>query len=220
MAKTKLDLPTQLPESVTRPIYAGVGVTDRVVEVLRDYVADMQKRALAVQEDVQKSVSQLDLQPQALREQAGQVGKVVTARVGSFNSDAAAGRKAVEERVAALQADARTLPTRLQKLVDEQVATAGDTFEELVKRGETLVGRIRRQQSSQDAVAATETTVAKAKTTKTQATKAAKKTTTTAKKTAQKSPARSSAKATGTSAKKAAASTAKAVTDAAEKIGD
>src|SRR3954452_21729075 len=120
MAKTKFDLPTQLPESVTRPIFAGVGVTDRVVEVLREYVADMQKRALAVQKDVQKSVSQLDYQPQGLGEQAGQVGKVVSAHVGTFNVAAQARRKAVEERVAALQADARTLPIRLQKLVDEQ----------------------------------------------------------------------------------------------------
>jgi hypothetical protein len=220
MAKQRFDLPTQLPESVTRPIFAGVGVTDRVVEVLREYVADMQKRALAVQKDVQKSVSQLDYQPQALREQAGQVGKVVSAHVGTFNVDAQARRKAVEERVAALQADARTLPIRLQKLVDEQVSTAGDTFDEFVKRGETLVARIRRQQSTQDAAASAKTTSAKAKTTKTQASKSASSATAKAKKTAKKSPARSSAKATGTAASKTAASTAKAVTDAAEKIGD
>jgi len=210
--KTKLDLPTQLPESVTRSLYAGVGVTDRVVEVVRDYVADVQKRALAVQKDVQKTVSQLDYQPQALREQAGQVSKVVSARVETLNADAAARRKAVEERVAALQADARKLPTRLQKLVDEQVATAGDTYDEMVKRGESLVGRIRRQQSTKDATASAKTTVAKAKTSKTQATKATK--------TAKKSPARSSAKATATAASKTATSAAHAVADAAEKVGD
>jgi hypothetical protein len=217
MAKQRFDLPTQLPESVTRPIYAGVGVTDRVVEVLRDYVADVQKRALAVQKDMQKTVSQLDYQPQALREQAT---KVVSARVETLGADAQARRQAVEERVAALQADAKTLPTRLQKLVDEQVATAGDTFDELVKRGETLVGRIRRQQSTKDATASAKTTVAKAKTTKTQATKTASSATAKAKKTAKKSPARSSAKATRTAASKTAASASQAVTDAAEKIGD
>jgi heparin binding hemagglutinin HbhA len=210
MAKQRFDLPTQLPESVTRPIYAGVGVTDRVVEVVREYVADMQKRALAVQKDVQKTVSQLDYQPQALREQATKVLSV----------DAQARRKAVEERVAALQTDAKTLPTRLQKLVDEQVATAGGTFDDLVKRGEILVGRIRRQQSTQDAAASANTTVAKAKTTGTQATKAASSASAKAKKTAKKSPARSSAKATRTSASKTASSAAQAVTDAAEKIGD
>ena len=224
MAKTRLDLPTQLPESVTRSIYASVGVTDRVVEAVREYVADVQKRALAVQKDVQKTVSEFDYQPQALREQAGQVGKVVTARVGTFNVDAQASRKAIEERVAALQADALALPTRLQKLVDEQVSTAGVTFDDFVKRGETLVGRIRGQQSTQATTASAKTTVAKAKTTKTQATKSAKSSTSEAKKavkkTAKKSPAKSSAKATTTAAAKTASSATQAATDAAEKIGD
>jgi hypothetical protein len=215
MAKTKIDLPTQLPESVSRSIYAGVGMTDRLVEVLREYVADMQKRAAAVQKDVQKTVTQLDYQPQALREQAT---KVISARVETLNAQAR--RKAVEERVAALQADALALPIRLQKLLDEQVATAGDSYDELVKRGESLVGRIRHQQSTEDAAASAETTVAKAKTTKTQATKTAKKSATAAKKTAKKSPAKSSAKATTTAASKTATSAAEAVTDAAEKIGD
>jgi len=220
----KLELPTQLPEGMARPIYAGVGATDRVVEVVRDYVADVQKRALAVQKDVQKTVSELDKQPQALREQAT---KAVTARVESFGADAQARRKAVEarrkaieERVAALQADAKTLPTRLQKLLDEQVASAGDTYDELVKRGETLVGRIRGQQSTRETTASAKTTVAKAKTTKTQATKTAKKSTAAAKKTAKKTPASSSAKATATAAEKTAESAAQAVTEAAEKIGD
>jgi len=174
-------------------------------------------------------VSEIDYQPQALREQAGQVGKVVSARVGTFNVDAQARRKAVEERVAALQADALALPTRLQKLVDEQVSTAGDTYDDLVKRGEVLVGRIRRQQSTQRAADSAKTTVAKAKTTKTQATKTqatktAKSSTSeakkAAKKTAKKSPARSSAKATTTAASKTASSATQAATDAAEKIGD
>ena len=30
MAKTKLDIPTQIPAGATRPLYAGVGVTDLV----------------------------------------------------------------------------------------------------------------------------------------------------------------------------------------------
>jgi heparin binding hemagglutinin HbhA len=206
MARTRLDLPTQLPEGVARPIFAGVGVTDRVVEVVRDYVADVSKRALAVQQDVQRTVSGLDYQPQALRDPAGQVGKVLSASVESFN------------------ADARSLPTRLQKLVDGRVATAGDTYDELVKRGETLVGRIRRQQSTQRATASANTTVVKAKTTRTQATKTAQSSTASAKKsvkkTARKSSARSSAKATGTAASKTASSATKAATDAAQKVGD
>lgn len=217
MAKTKIDLPAQLPEGVTRSIYAGVGVTDRVVEVLREYVADLQKRTLALQKDLQDTVTGLDYQPQALREQAT---RAISARVGTINVDPQSSRKAVEKRVAALQADAKALPTRLQKILDEQTSTAGDTYDDLVKRGETLVARIMGQQSTQEAAASAKTTVAKAKTTKTQATKAAKSSTATAKKTAKKSPAKSSAKATATAAADTATSAKEAATDAAEKIGD
>jgi hypothetical protein len=221
MAKAKFDIPTQLPDAVARPVYAGVGATDRVVEAVRVAVADAQKRALAVQQDVSKTVSGLDYQPQALRERAA---RAVTTSVDTLGKDAQARRKLVEERLAALQADARELPVRIQKLVDEQVAGARETYDELVRRGETLVGRIRRQPTTQEARAAAQTTTAKAKTTKTQAARTAKKTvkksTSTAKRTARSSSAKSSAKATTTSAKKAAAKTAQATTDAASKAGD
>ena len=114
------------------------------------------------------------------------------------------------------------VPARVQKAVDTNVTVASDAYGDLVKRGKTLVGRVRRQQSTQDTVAAAETTVTKAKTTRTQATKAAKKTTTAAKKTAKKStgPSRSSAKATRTSAEKTVSSASRALADTAAKVGD
>jgi hypothetical protein len=227
MPKSRFELPSELPTTVTRPIYAGVGVTDLAVEFVREYVADMQKRAA----DVQKTVSKIDYQPSTLATEAqkrvNHTTKVVTERVETLNKtvvdDAQARRAAVEKRVAELQAEAKALPTRLQKFLDEQLGTAGDTYGELVTRGESLVDRILRQQSTQDAEKAVKTTVAKAKTTKTQASKTAATAKKSAKKsatTARKSPAKSSAKATVTSAKKAAEATAAAVTDAAEKIGD
>jgi len=209
MAKAKFDISTQIPTGATRPLYAGVGMTDLVVETVRDYVADMQKRL----DDVQKSVSGLETKPEVLRDRAS---KAVADRLDSLNKDAVARRRVIEQRVTELQSEVQTLPTRLQKLVDSQVATAGDTYADLVKRGESLVGRIRRQQATQDAEAAAKTTVSKAKTTKTQATKSVKKTATKAR----KSPAKSSAKATATAAKKTATSATKAVVDAAEKVGD
>jgi len=205
-AKTKFDLKTP-----TGPLYAGVGVTDLVVEAVRDYVTDVQKR-----------VAGPDYQPQALRERAT---KVVSARVETLGKDAQARRKAVEERMNDLQSGAKALPAKLQKLLDENVATAGDTYEDLVKRGESLVGRIRRQPSTKATVASAKTTSAKAKTTRTQAAKTAKSTTASTKRTvkkatAKKSPARSSAKATATSAEATVANAAQAVTDAAQKVGD
>jgi hypothetical protein len=223
MARNKMDVPTQIPEAAARPLYAGVGVTDRVVEVMRDYVADMSKRVT----EVQRSVADFEVES-------------LTRNLGK---DAQTRRAFVEKRVAELQAEALALPTRLQKLVDDQVATAGDTYESLIKRGESLVGRIRGQQSTRAAVSSAKTTTAKAKTTRTQASKTASTTTTTAKRTAKKtakktakrtakktasratssakkSPARSSAKATRTSASKTAKSAAKAGADATKKVGD
>jgi len=220
MAKARFDIPAQLPASVARPIHAGIGVTDRMVAVVRVVLADVQKRAAEVQKDVQKTVSGIDYQPQALRQQATQA---VTARVDALGKDARAGRRAVEKRVAGVQAEAKDLPVRLQKLVDGQVASAGSTFDGLVKRGETLVVRIRRQPSTTATTTSAKTTKAKAKTTRTQAAKTAKtakKSTTRTTKKAAKSPARSSAKATATAAKKTASNAAQATTDAAQKLGD
>ena len=196
--RAKLDIPTQLPERMTRPLYAGVGATDRVVEIVRTAAADLQARAVAIQ----KQVSDLEYQPQALRRQA---------------------TEAMTARVDVLQSEAKDLPVRLQKLVDDQVATAGVTFDDLVKRGETLVGRIRRQPSTAATTSSAKTTTAKAKTTRTQASKTAstaKKSASRTTKKAAKSPARSSAKATSTAARKTAANATQAAADAAKKVGD
>jgi hypothetical protein len=209
MAKTTFDITTiqaEAQKSAQRVFHAGVGVTDLAVEVVRDYAAEASKRLSAAQKDlstrvadVQKSVTTFDVK--AARTQAAK--------------DAKARRAAVEKRVADLRAEAATVPARVQKAFDANVSTAsrtvGATYGDLVKRGETLVGRIRRQQSTQETVAAAETTVEKAKTTRTQAKKAAAKKSATAK---------SSAKATRTSAKKTVSAGSRALADAAKKVGD
>ena len=220
MAKTKFDIKSE----ATRPLYAGVGVTDLAVELVRGYVTGVKHRVA----DVQKSVTDGDLQPQALR---GQAVTVVSDRVQALSKEAKARREAIEARVAELQNEAKELPAKVQALVNENVATVTSAYGDLAKRGETLVGRIRGQESTQAAKSAAKTTTAKAKTTKTQAAKTTKstaKTTTagarsTAKKattTAKKSPAKSAAKATTTAAKTTAENAATATTEAAEKVGD
>jgi hypothetical protein len=209
MAKAKFDIKTlDLPPVAAKPLYAGVGVTDLAVEIVRDYVADVRKVLAGYQKDVQKTVTGLDLEPKALRDQAVTV---------------------VNARVEALQADALALPTRVQSAVNENVATVTGTYADLAERGEKLVSRVRNQESTKVTVSSARTTSAKGKTTKTQGTKATKSTATKAKTTAKKTatnakkssgPARSSAKATTTAAKKTASSAAKAATDAAAKVGD
>lgn len=229
MATAKFDIRNE----ALRPVLAGVGVTDLAVEKVRDYVADLQKQLSKPE-------------PKEMREQAV---AAFTARLEALTKDAQARRTAIEKRVAELQSEATGYPAKVQELLDDNMAQANAAYADLVKRGESLLERVRRQKSTQDAIAAAETTVAKVKTTATQAlhaveaqveavdraaaTKVAPKTTTrkdagkkaaatTARKTADKktATARSSAKATGTAAKKTADNASKAVTDAAEKVGD
>jgi len=190
MAKAKFDIKTE----AQRGLHAYVGAADLAIETVKEYVAEAQKRFEGYQKDaqklletyqkdaqkrfaeVQKSVSGLELQPKALRSQAT---TVVSARVEELSKDAKARRAAIEKRVADLQGDAT------------------ETFDDLVKRGETVVRRFRNKPASKQTVANAKTTTAKAKTTVTQA---------------KKSPAKKSAKATGTAAKKTATSAAKTVT--------
>lgn len=182
MAKAKFDIKAE----ATRGLHAGVGVADLAVEAVKEYVAEAQKRF----EKVQKSFADVDLQPKALRVQAT---TVLNARVEELSKEAKARRTAVEQRVAELQGEAQKLPSRVQTLVNGNVDAATGTYDELVKRGEKVVRRLRKEPAAN-----ANTTVAKAKTTKTQTAKSAKT-------------AKSSAKATGTAAKKTASSTAKSV---------
>ncbi len=186
----KATLPTikieDLKSEATKSLYAGAGVVDLAVETVREYVSDVQKKLVDLQKDatsklegVQKSVKDFDFEPKTIRTQ---VETVVNARVEALSDEAKARRTAIEKRVAELQGDAKALPVTVRKQLDETTATATATYADLAKRGEVLVGRIRKQESTQATKTAAKTTTAKAKTTKTQGTKtaktAAKKTTT------------------------------------------
>jgi heparin binding hemagglutinin HbhA len=147
--------------------------------------------------------------------------------VGTVRDYAAEAQKTVQMGVAAAQksvvefdpkATYAAIEKRVVSLPATGLSTATDAYGDLVKRGQTLVGRIRRQPSTQEAVAAAETTVAKAKTTKTQASGAAKATKKTAAK--KRTAAKSSAKATGTAAKKTVSAGSRALVDSAQKVGD
>ena len=198
MAKAKFDIKTE----ATRGLYAGAGVADLAVETVREYVAKGQTRFAGVQKDV----AGFDYSPQALRKQ-------VNARVEALSKEAKARRAAAEARVAGLRKEATTK-------VSENADTATDAYGDLVKRGESLVSRIRRQEATKATTRSAKTTSSKAKTTSTQAKKTAKKSTTAAKKTAKKSPAKSSAKATATAAKSTASNAAQATADGASKVGN
>jgi hypothetical protein len=130
----KFDIKTE----ATKSLHAGVGAADLAIEAVKEYVAEAQKKAQkafeAYQKDAQKaftsaqkSVKDFEFQPQALRTQAT---TVLNARVEGLSKDAKARRTAIEKRVVELQGEAT------------------GTYEDLAKRGETVVKRLRKQSAA------------------------------------------------------------------------
>jgi len=158
-----LDLKTE----ATKTLYAGAGAVDLAVETVREsvteYVADVQKKIAEVQADVltrvadvQKAVQGIELEPKKVRAQAT---TVVNTRVETLTDEAKARRAAIEARVAELQAQATALPTKVQSALTENVATATAAYDDLAKRGEVVVARLRKQELAQEAVKVVEETV-------------------------------------------------------------
>ena len=138
MAKAKYDIKGEAQKT----LHAGVGAADLAIETVKEYVVEAQKRFEAVQKDAQKaltsaqkSVKGFEFQPKTLRSQAT---TVVGSRVDELSKDAKARRTAIEKRVADLQTEA-------QKFVTGNVETATGTYEQLAKRGEKVVKRIRKE---------------------------------------------------------------------------
>jgi F420-0:gamma-glutamyl ligase-like protein len=165
---------------------------------------------------IDAGVGVTDLAVETVREYAAEAQKYAAEAQKSVQKRMADAQKSVVEFDP--KATYSAIEKRVVTLPATGLTTATDAYGDLVKRGQTLVGRIRRQSSTQEAVAAAETTVAKAKTTKTQASGAAKATKKTAAK--KRTAAKSSAKATGTAAKKTVSAGSRALVDAAQKVGD
>jgi len=132
MKMPKLDIVAfDIKGEAQRGLHAYVGAADLAIEAVKEYVGEAQKRLNGYQKDAQKalntaqkSVKDLDFQPNALRSQAT---TVFTTRVEELSKDAKARRTAIEKRVVELQGDAT------------------DTYEDLVKRGEKVVKRLRKE---------------------------------------------------------------------------
>ncbi len=123
--------PSSTSQPATRPLYAGVGVTDRAVEAVRGSLAQSQKRI----NDVQADARQIDLD--------------------TVTREAKARRAAVEARITELQKSVQSVPSRIQARITAELSERELTYGQLVDRGETLVERIRRQGSTQDDQGAT-----------------------------------------------------------------
>jgi heparin binding hemagglutinin HbhA len=147
MARAKFDITEfDFKGEAQKGLHAGVGAADLAFVTVKEYVTEAQKKAQkrfeAAQKDAQKaftsaqkSVKGFEFQPKALRSQAT---TVVSSRVDELSKDAKARRTAVEKRVATLQSEA-------QKLVTGNVESATSTYEQLAKRGEKVVKRLRKE---------------------------------------------------------------------------
>ena len=101
----------------------------------------------------------------------------------------------------------RRLPEEAERFRSRLPGEAAKTYEELVRRGESLVTSVRRSRSTRQAADATRTAVSRTKAATTRVRRSAKTT-------------RSSAKAAGTTVRRAAEADARAARDAAAKVGD
>ncbi len=141
-------------------------------------------------------------------------------------------RRDIEKAVARLQVEAVALPARAQAtavgLAEDVTGRADAVYEDLLVRGRKVVGRIRRQQATQDLKKDATTTVRRSKATATTAKKSAASTRTTAKRATKRTSTsarkgatstRTSAKGAATAAKKTATSAVAATTAGAEKLG-
>ena len=201
MPKFELPKIPKLPAvEVPKPVYAGAGVAGLAVEAVKEYVdtltAVAQARGAAVAARVygyQKQVA--GFEPKSF---ADTVQGKATARVESLTAEAKARRAKVEARVGELQVDALALPDKVTSFYKETATEALGTYEDLAKRGEVFVARLRGETPA--APAAKKATAKKATAKKAPA----------AKSTAKKAPAAKKATATTTTATKATATKATA----------
>jgi hypothetical protein len=101
----------------------------------------------------------------------------------------------------------RHLPQEAERFRARFPDEAAKTYDQLIRRGESLVTGVRRSRTTQQAAEATRTAVSRTKAANTRARRSAKAT-------------RTSAKAAGTSVRRAAEADAKAAGDAAAKVGE
>jgi hypothetical protein len=101
----------------------------------------------------------------------------------------------------------RQLPQEAERFRARFPGEAAKTYDQLIRRGESLVTGVRRSRSTRQAAEATRTAVSRTKAATTRVRRSAKTT-------------RTSAKAAGTSVRRAAQADTKAARDAAAKVGD
>jgi hypothetical protein len=209
IAKLKIDLSRLDLNSVEvpKPVYAGAGVAGLAVETVKGAVGTLSKKLTGYRGDVSARVAGYQKQVAGFEPKAfaDSIQSRTTAGVGTLAAQAKARRAAVESGVSGLQAEAKTLPGLVTSFYKETSSEALGAYEDLAKRGEVLVARLRGEAPTEVAVSVT-SKIPAAPAKKATAKKAPAKAAPAKKAAAKKAPAKK-ASAKKTPAKKAPAST-------------
>ncbi len=146
-------LPTVSRDEVLKPAFAAVGVADLALEQVKDVPADVQAKGKELQAKVSERTAAVPAQVKALPETAQARATEVR---GTVTTKAEALRTEVQGRVAKARTEAQ------------------ETYSSLVQRGERLVAQIRRQPSTEAAIAEGKEAVKKAEASAAAAKKSAK----------------------------------------------
>jgi hypothetical protein len=160
-------LPTIDLDDARKPAYAWVGVADLVIEQVKEVPSDVKARTEKAQADAKARTKKLqESVPTQVKELPTQVKELPTT---------------LKELPSKTVSTVKDLPAQAKKVRSSAQArfeTASDKvtarYSDLAARGEKLVGQIRRQQSTQDAIAEGKRAVQKAEAAASNAKRAAK----------------------------------------------
>jgi hypothetical protein len=159
-------------DEAKKPAFAAVGVVDLYVEQLKELPADVKKAALEARTNLTTMVEELRTErpaqvsaqvkalPATVKTLPAQVKELrteLTARVEKAQTDVTAQVKALPETVKTLPttatAQVKELRTELTARVEKAQTEANEYYGKLAVRGEKLVTQIRRQPTTEAAIA-------------------------------------------------------------------
>lgn len=153
----KISVPVLDLDDARKPAYAWVGIADLLIEQAKDVPADVKARSEKVQADAKARTKKLQGQftvPSQVKDLPTQVKELPTTLKELPGKTVST--------VKDLPAQAKKARTTTQARIEKAGDAASERYTDLVERGEKLVGKIRGQKSTQDAIAEGKRAVQKA----------------------------------------------------------
>jgi predicted lipoprotein len=157
-------------DEAKKPAFAAAGVVDLTVEQLKELPADLKK----AQATLTAKLEELRAERTAAVKALPTTVKGLPAKATEFRTEALATVKALPAQVSTLPAQAKELRVELTARVEKAQTSANETYAKLAVRGEKLVTQIRRQPTTEAAIAEGKAAVKKAESAATSAKKSTK----------------------------------------------